>query len=88
MERAAAGEEGWGRPARIVREQPDFVAHVLQRGRATRARSAPASCTRAERPGRAVVGLVDDTKVALEHLFWSGRRDDRGAPRRSSGSTT
>ncbi|MEX2290367.1 MAG: crosslink repair DNA glycosylase YcaQ family protein [Mycobacteriales bacterium] len=71
MERAAAGEEGWGRTVRILRERPDFVAHVLQRiveeGPAT-----AGELHEGERP----TGPWWDwslTKVALEHLFWAGR---------------
>ena len=71
MERAAALEEGWGRTRQIVRDDPAFVAHVLQRV----ADEGPVSAGGlhvGERPG----GPWWDwsaTKVALEHLFWSGR---------------
>jgi hypothetical protein len=71
MERAAALEEGWGRTRQIVRDDPAFVAHVLQRV----ADEGPVSAGDLHvgaRPG----GPWWDwsaTKVALEHLFWSGR---------------
>ena len=71
MERAAALEEGWGRTRQIVRDDPGFVARVLQRV----AEEGPVSAGElhvGERPG----GPWWDwsaTKVALEHLFWSGR---------------
>jgi uncharacterized protein len=71
MQRAAALEEGWGRTQQIVRDDPDFVAHVLQRV----TEQGPVSAGElhvGERPG----GPWWDwsaTKVALEHLFWAGR---------------
>ena len=71
MARAAALDEGWGRTRQIVRDDPGFVAHVLQRV----AEEGPASAGElhvGERPG----GPWWDwsaTKVALEHLFWTGR---------------
>ena len=71
MERAAALEEGWGRTRQIVRDDPAFVGHVLQRV----ADEGPVSAGElhvGERPG----GPWWDwsaTKVALEHLFWTGR---------------
>ncbi len=71
MERAAAGEEGWGRTVRVLKEHPGFVEHLLQRIRD----EGPASAGDlhvGERPG----GPWWDwslTKVALEHLFWAGR---------------
>ena len=71
MERAAALEEGWGRTRQIVRDDPAFVAHVLQRVAAEGPVSA-GELHEGERPG----GPWWDwsaTKVALEHLFWSGR---------------
>ena len=71
MARAEALEEGWGGPLRVMREQPAFVAHVLQRvtdeGPVT-----AGQLHEGERPG----GPWWDwsaTKVALEYLFWSGR---------------
>ena len=71
MERAAAGEEGWGRVMRIAREQPEFVAHVLQRIREEGPKTA-GELHVGERP----TGPWWDwstTKVAVEHLFWSGQ---------------
>ncbi len=71
MARAAALEEGWGRTRQIVRDDPAFVTHVLRRV----TDEGPVSAGElhvGERPG----GPWWDwsaTKVALEHLFWSGR---------------
>jgi len=71
MARAEALEEGWGGPLRIMRERPEFVAEVLRR---------------VEQEGPVTAGAMhggatssspwwgwNDTKVALELLFWSGR---------------
>jgi uncharacterized protein YcaQ len=76
MERAAAGTEGWGRIVRIAREQPEFVAHVLQRirdeGPATAGELHVAIHSEQSRP----TGPWWDwslTKVAVEQLFWSGQ---------------
>ena len=71
MARAEALEEGWGRTRQVMRDDPGFVAHVLQRV----ADEGPVSAGElheGERPG----GPWWDwsrTKVALEHLFWTGR---------------
>ena len=76
MERAAALEEGWGRLQQIVRDEPAFVEHVLQRvadeGPVSAGELHVAMGMSTSRPG----GPWWDwsaTKVALEHLFWSGR---------------
>jgi len=76
MERAAAGVEGWGRIRRIAEEQPGLVAHLLQRIRDEGPRTAgelhEAIHGRQSRP----TGPWWDwsgTKVAMEHLFWSGQ---------------
>jgi len=71
MARAEALEEGWGGPLRVMRERPEFVAEVLRR---------------VEQEGPVTAGALhggatssspwwgwNDTKVALELLFWSGR---------------
>ena len=71
MARAEALEEGWGRTRQIVRDTPAFVAHVLQRV-ADEGPVTAGQLHEGERPG----GPWWDwsgTKVALEHLFWSGR---------------
>ena len=71
MARAEALEEGWGGPLRVMRERPDFVAHVLQRVTDEGPVSA-GELHQGERPA----GPWWDwsmTKVALEYLFWSGR---------------
>jgi uncharacterized protein YcaQ len=71
MERAAAGEEGWGRTVRVLKEHPGFVEHLLQRIR-DEGPSTAGELHVGERPG----GPWWDwslTKVALEHLFWAGR---------------
>ena len=56
MARAAALEEGWGGPLRVMRDRPEFVAEVLrrvQRGGPARRRGA----ARRPAPGRLLVGL-------------------------------
>ncbi len=71
MARAEAFEEGWGGPLRAVRDQPDLAARVLQRV----ADEGPVTAGElAEGPRR--TGPWWDwgpVKLALEHLFWSGR---------------
>jgi uncharacterized protein YcaQ len=71
MARAEAGEEGWGRTVRLAREQPDFVAEVLRRVQ----QDGPVGAgDLREGPRRTGTWWDwDTTKVALEHLFWSGR---------------
>ena len=71
MARAAAGEEGWGRTVRVLKEHPGFVEHLLERIREEGPRTA-GELHEGERPA----GPWWDwslTKVALEHLFWAGR---------------
>ena len=71
MARAAAGTEGWGRTRQIAQEQPAFVQHVLQRIRDEGPRTA-GELHEGEKP----TGPWWDwslTKVAVEHLFWSGQ---------------
>ena len=76
MSRAEALEEGWGGPLRVMRDRPEFVAHVLQRvhdeGPVSAGALHVAISHEQSRPG----GPWWDwsaTKVALEYLFWSGR---------------
>jgi uncharacterized protein YcaQ len=71
MERAAAGQEGWGRTRRIALEQPEFVAEVLRR--VTELGAVGAGELRDGARGPAGWWGWDETKIALEHLFWSGR---------------
>jgi uncharacterized protein YcaQ len=71
MERAAAGLEGWGRTRRIALEQPEFVAEVLRR--VTELGAVGAGELRDGARGPAAWWGWDETKIALEHLFWSGR---------------
>ena len=87
MERAAGARGGLGAHAgRSCATTRRFVAHVLQRV----ADEGPVSAGElhvGERPG----GPWWDwsaTKVALEHLFWSGRITTATPARASSGSTT
>jgi uncharacterized protein YcaQ len=71
MARAEALEEGWGRTRQIVRDAPGFVAQVLQRV----ADEGPVTAGQLHE-GEHLGGPWWDwsgTKVALEHLFWSGR---------------
>ncbi len=71
MERAARGEEGWGRTIRVLAEHPGFVEHLLQRIR-DEGPSSAGDLHEGEKP----VGPWWDwslTKTALEHLFWAGR---------------
>jgi uncharacterized protein YcaQ len=70
MARSAAGEEGWARVSRLVREQPGFVASVLQAVRDRGPVGAGELRDGARLPG--AWWSWDDTKVALEHLFWAG----------------
>jgi len=71
MARAEALEEGWGGPLRIMRERPEFVAEVLRRV------EQEGPVTAGALHGGATSGSPwwgwNDTKVALELLFWSGR---------------
>jgi uncharacterized protein YcaQ len=71
MERAAAGEEGWGRTVRVLQEHPGFVEQLVQRIRDE------GPCSAGDlHAGEKPAGPWWDwslTKVALEHLFWAGR---------------
>ncbi|MCU1672905.1 MAG: cytoplasmic protein [Frankiales bacterium] len=71
MERARNLEEGWGGPLRAMRDKPDFVAEVL---RLVRERGpVGAGDIREGERNRGAWWSWDDTKVALEYLFWSGQ---------------
>jgi uncharacterized protein YcaQ len=71
MQRAADLDEGWGRTVRIAREQPAFVADVLRRVREV---GPVGAGDLREGPRRTGTWWDwDAAKVALEHLFWSGR---------------
>ncbi|MCW2666326.1 MAG: cytoplasmic protein, partial [Frankiales bacterium] len=79
MARSAAGEEGWARVSRLVREQPGFVASVLQAVRDRGPVGAGELREGARRPG--AWWSWDDTKLALEHLFWAGEVTTHSRPR-------
>ncbi len=71
MARAEALEGGWERVRELARERPGFVAEVLRRVEDEGPIGAGAL-----RDGPRLGGSWwswDDTKLALEHLFWSGR---------------
>ncbi|MDX6200036.1 MAG: uncharacterized protein QOJ79_3187 [Actinomycetota bacterium] len=71
MERARNLEEGWGGPLRAMRDRPEFVAEVL---RMVRERG-PVGAGEI-REGERIKGTWwswDETKIALEYLFWSGQ---------------
>jgi uncharacterized protein YcaQ len=71
MDRARNLEEGWGGPLRVMREKPEFVADVL---RLVRERGpVGAGDIREGERNRGTWWSWDDTKVALEYLFWSGQ---------------
>jgi len=73
MERAAALGEGWGRTQRLASEQPALVERVLQRvrdeGPVTAADLHDGAAARPSGPW----WDWSATKVALEHLFWTGQ---------------
>jgi uncharacterized protein YcaQ len=71
MERARNLEEGWGGPLRAMRERPDFVAEVLRMVR-ERGPVGAGEIREGER-NKGAWWSWDDTKVALEYLFWSGQ---------------
>lgn len=71
MERARNLEEGWGGPLRAMRERPDFVAEVLRMVR-ERGPVGAGEIREGER-NKGAWWSWDETKVALEYLFWSGQ---------------
>jgi len=76
MERAARLEEGWGGPLRVMRDRPEFVAEVLRRVR----ERGPVGAGALHEGERTKGPWWDwnETKVALEYLFWSGRVSTAG----------
>ena len=71
MDRARSLEEGWGGILRVMREQPDFVASVLE---LVRERGPIGAGALREGPrGASSWWGWDRTKMALEYLFWSGQ---------------
>jgi uncharacterized protein YcaQ len=71
MERARNLEEGWGGPLRVMRDRPEFVAEVLQMVRELG--PVGAGELREGERRRGTWWSWDDTKIALEFLFWSGQ---------------
>lgn len=71
MARAEALEEGWGGPLRVMRERPEYVAHVLERVRDAGPLGAGELREGPRRGGP--WWDWDAAKVALEYLFWAGR---------------
>ncbi len=71
MARAAAGVGAWGRPTRLARDRPDYIAAVLAEVTAR----GPVGAGELEQEGSARGGPWwgwRDSKVALEWLFWIG----------------
>ena len=71
MARAEALDDGWGGPLQVMRDRPELVAEVLRRVQDEGPVGAGAL-----RDGPRCSGDWwgwDDTKVALEYLFWSGK---------------
>jgi uncharacterized protein YcaQ len=71
MERARNLEEGWGGPLRAMRDRPEFVAEVLRMVR-ERGPVGAGEIREGER-NKGAWWSWDETKVALEYLFWSGQ---------------
>jgi uncharacterized protein YcaQ len=71
MERARNLEEGWGGPLRAMRDRPEFVAEVLRMVR-ERGPVGAGEIREGER-NKGAWWSWDETKVALEFLFWSGQ---------------
>src|SRR3954463_1686008 len=71
MQRARDFEEGWGGMLRAMRERPEFVAEVLRMVQELGPVSA-GDLREGERK-KGTWWSWDDTKVALEYLFWSGQ---------------
>ena len=75
MARAEALEEGWGGPLRVMRDRPDFVAHVLEHVEEEGPMSAGQLSAALAQEAHAGGPWWDwsPAKVALEYLFWAGR---------------
>jgi uncharacterized protein YcaQ len=71
MERARNLEEGWGGMLRAMRERPEFVAEVLRMVR-ERGPVGAGEIREGER-NKGTWWSWDETKIALEFLFWSGQ---------------
>src|SRR4051812_525285 len=71
MDRARKLEEGWGGILRVMRERPEFVAEVLRMVR-ERGPVGAGEIREGER-NKGTWWSWDETKVALEYLFWSGQ---------------
>jgi len=71
MERARNLDEGWGGPLRVMRDRPAFVAEVLRMVR-ERGPVGAGEIREGER-NKGAWWSWDETKVALEFLFWSGQ---------------
>jgi uncharacterized protein YcaQ len=71
MERARNLEEGWGGPLRAMRDRPEFVAEVLRLVRDLG--PVGAGEIREGERNKGAWWSWDETKVALEYLFWSGQ---------------
>ena len=72
MARAEALEEGWGGPLRLMRDKPEVVARVVRRLED----DGPLSAGEVRDAPRGSTGpwwSWDESKVALEYLFWAGR---------------
>jgi uncharacterized protein YcaQ len=76
MERARNLEEGWGGPLRAMRDRPEFVAEVLRMVR-ERGPVGAGEIREGER-NKGTWWSWDETKVALEYLFWSGQLTTAG----------
>jgi uncharacterized protein YcaQ len=71
MARARNFEEGWGGMLREMRERPEFLAEVLRMVR-ERGPVGAGEIREGER-SKGTWWSWDETKVALEYLFWSGQ---------------
>ena len=71
MARAEAFEDGWGGSLRALRDKPEFVAQVLRRVQAEGPVGAGALHDGPR--GGGSWWEWNETKVALEYLFWAGR---------------
>lgn len=71
MERARTLDEGWGGMLRMMRDRPDFVAEVLRLVR-DRGPVGAGELREGERT-KGAWWSWDETKIALEYLFYSGQ---------------